>query len=116
MNHWIRQPVTFNIITVLSLVAITIATFTAGAGRVYDDAKAEALLEQLAAESEAVDEIMVAFVKETRVSRRQHVNNIILMVFVAVLASFAANYFGRRRHHDNVARIRELQAQLGGIS
>ena len=115
MSQWIRQPLTYNIITIMSLVVALFAVL-ATSGAVSDNAKAEVTLEQLAAETDAVDEAMLASVKESRDRRNQHGSYIYLMAVIAVLSNFAANYFGRGRNHSNVARIRELEAQLDANS
>ena len=116
MDHWIRQPVTYNVITIVSLLLFVFLTAFGGGPSVASLFRADALLEQLAAESQVVDEAMVASAIESRNRQSENAGNIYLMVAIALLSSFAANYFGRGRHHRNVARIRELEAQLGSRS
>lgn len=116
MNSFIRQPVAFNAITIASLAVFIFLTAFSGGERDNAHARAEVMLEMMVAEGGAVDEASLASAKEALVNRNQAAGNIYLMVVVAVISSFAANYIGRGRHFNNTARIRELEAQLGAKS
>ena len=113
MSHWLRQPVTYNVFTVVTLLAVLLLVIATGLSLVGTQSVALATLEQLARETDLVDEAMLASVRADLESRLQGVVTVVLMIFVAMLSSFAANYLGRGRHHSNLSRIRELEARLG---
>ena len=69
-------------------------------------------LEELAEESDLVDETVVSSLVADQEQRRGIFTDVIVVMVIAILANVVANYLGRGRHHANTARIRELEAEL----
>ena len=114
MKHRLMQPVVFNVIIIVGLVLTLVLAVAESPSRLVTQTMAMTTLEQLAAETDLVDETTLANVRTDDANRGSLTGTVTVLLLVAILANFIANYLGRGRHHSNSARIRELEAQLGG--
>ncbi len=114
MKHRLMQPVVFNAIMIVGLVLILVLGVIDGPARLVARMMTMRTLGQLAAETDLVDEATLANLSTETADRNSASITMIVLLLVAILANFIANYLGRGRHHRNLARIRELEAQLGG--
>ena len=114
MKHRLMQPAVFNAIMIVGLVLIFVLGVAEGPKRLVAQMESMRTLGQLAAETDLVDEAMLANLRAETADRNSLSITMAVLLLVAILANFIANYLGRGRQHKNMARIRELEAQLGG--
>ena len=112
MNERIR-PVVFNVITIAALlIALVQLVLVSPMYTMPATAEAIQLLVELAQESDAVEETLIALLAGD-VSRRKWLGNgMIVTMGIAILANGIANYLGRGRQRMNQDRIRQLEAEL----
>ena len=115
MNEPIR-PVVFNVITIAALL-IALAQLVLVFPMYTMPATTEAiqLLEELAQESDAVEETLIDLLANDLMRRRWLGNSMIVTMGIAILANVIANHLGRGRQRVNVARIRQLEADLDAM-
>ena len=114
MKHRLMQPAFFNAIMIVGLALIFVLGVAEGPTRLVAHMESMRTLGQLAAETDLVDEAMLANLRAETADRNSMSITMAILLLVAILANFIANYLGRGRQHKNLARIRELEAQLGG--
>jgi len=107
------RPVVFNVITIAALL-IALAQLVLVFPMYAMPATTEAiqLFEELAQESDAVEETLIELLENDLVRRKWLGNGMIVTMCIAILANVIANYLGRGRQRMNQARIRQLEADL----
>ncbi len=107
------RPVVFNVITIAALL-IALAQLVLVFPMYAMPATTEAiqLFEELAQESDAVEETLIELLANDLVRRKWLGNGMIVTMCIAILANVIANYLGRGRQRMNQARIRQLEADL----
>ena len=115
MNSKLLQPVVFNAITIVAMLYALSQLVIEGPRLLASSTEITMTLEELALESELVDENLIATFAADQEQRRGLFNEIIVVMAIAIVANVVANYLGRGRHHANTARIRELEAELRGM-
>ena len=115
MNGKLLPPVVFNAITIVAML-YALSQIVVDGPRLRSSTTGITLaLQELAQESELVDEALVSSFVADQKQRRGLFNEIIVVMVIAILANVAANYFGRGRQRANTTRIRELEAELRGL-
>ena len=109
------QPVVFNAITIVAMLYSLSQMVIEGPKLLASSASITVALEELAEETELVDETLVSSFVADQEQRRSLFNEIIVVMAIAIVANVVANYLGRGRHHTNIARIRELEAEVRGL-
>ncbi|MDE0313210.1 MAG: hypothetical protein OXI52_13180 [Caldilineaceae bacterium] len=109
------QPVVFNAITIVAML-YALSQMVIEAPRLLSSSTAIMIeIEKLAQVSDTADESLVSTFAADQSQRRNLFNEIIVVMVVAIVANFIANYLGRGRHHTNTSRIRELEAELRAL-
>ncbi|MCZ0938109.1 MAG: hypothetical protein OXJ55_05710 [Caldilineaceae bacterium] len=112
MNKPVR-PVVFNVITIASLLfALVQLVLVSPMYAMPATTEAIQLLGELAQESDAVEETLIALLADDLMRRKWLGNGMIVTMGIAILANVIANYLGRGRQRMNQARIRRLEAEL----
>lgn len=111
MKGKILQPVVFNLITIVAMM------FTLFQGMVAVSQNTAApevieLIEELVEKGGIEDATLGPRLEAERQQRLRLANYIMISMMIAILANVFANYFGRGRHFENTARIRELEAEI----
>lgn len=115
MNGKLLQPVVFNAITIVGMLYALSQMVTAEPRLQASSTEISTALEELAQNSELVDESLVATFAADQDLRRGLSNEIILIMVIAIAANIVANYLGRGRHQTNTSRIRELEEELRAL-
>ncbi|MDE0198233.1 MAG: hypothetical protein OXK78_08570 [Caldilineaceae bacterium] len=112
MTGKLLQPVVFNAITIVAML-YALSQMVIEAPRLLSSSTAIMIeIEEIAQESDLLDESLVTTFAADQAQRRNLFNEIIAVMVVAIVANFIANYLGRGRQHTNIARIRELETEL----
>jgi len=115
MTGKLLQPVIFNAITIVAMLyALTQLVFE-GPRLLSSSTEITMALEEVVQNSDLLDESLVSKFATDQAQRRGLFNEIIVVMIIAIVANFVANYLGRGRHHTNTTRIRELEAELRAL-
>lgn len=114
MKGKLFQPVVFNVITIVAMLFSLFQIVAGGVDRTTRTAQAIQLLEELVEEGVIEDEGIVSGVATDQSMRASLATTLYLTMLIAIVANVIANYLGRGRHHENLSRIRELEAELRG--
>jgi len=115
MEGKLLPPVIFNAITIVAMLYALSQIITDGPRLRAATTGITMTLQELAQESELVDEALISSFVADQEQRRGLFNEIIVVMLTAILANVAANFFGRGRQKANTARIRELEEELRGL-
>ena len=115
MKGNLLQPVVFNVITIVAMLYALGQLVFEGPKLLTSSTGLIVMLDELAEESDLVDETVVSSFTADQEQRRAIFNNVIVVMVIAIAANVVANYLGRGRHHTNLSRIRELEAELRGL-
>lgn len=115
MNGKLLQPVVFNAITIVAMLYALSQMVTEGPRLLASSTGITLALEELAQDSDQVDESLIETFAADQDQRRGLFNEIIVVMVIAIVANVIANYLGRGRHHANTTRIRELEAELRAV-
>ena len=113
MKGRLFQPVLFNLVTIVAML-FSLFQLVAVSQRTATTEVIE-LFEELAAEGGIEDETLSVRLAAEQDQRLRLANYILATLMIAILANVVANYIGRGRHHENTARIRELEAEIRGM-
>lgn len=111
----LNQPVIFNIITIATLLFCIYQVVEIAPGRTMP-ATDEALqiLARLSQENDVADVTLALGLANDQVRRQRLTYSLVVTMSIAILANAIANLLGRQRQRTNVARIRNLEAELRG--
>lgn len=115
MKGKLLPPVVFNAITIVAMLFALSQMVTEVPRLLANSTMIMLALEELAQESDQVDESLIATFAADQDQRTGLFNEIIVVMVIAIVANVIANYLGRGRHFANTARIRELEAELRAI-
>ncbi len=112
MTSVIRLPVVFNVLTIVAMLFAMFQVIAGASGPGTRTAEVIQLLEGLANDGVLEDDTLVPGLYSDQEMRSQLDNYLMVTMAIAIVANFIANYLGRGRHHSNLSRIRELEAEL----
>ena len=112
MKGKLLPPVVFNAITIVAMLFALSQMVTEVPRLLASSTMIMLALEELAQESDQVDESLIETFAADQDQRTGLFNEIIVVMVIAIVANVIANYLGRGRHFANTARIRELEAEL----
>lgn len=115
VTNIVRLPVVFNLITIVAMLFSLFQVVAGDSGDSTSSAEAVQFLETLADEGVEVDESLISGLAADRDMRSRLANYLIATMVIAIVANVIANHLGRGRQTTNIARIRELEAELSGL-
>ena len=109
------QPVVFNIITIAASLFCLFHVLTVQNRLLPATTEALQLIVEHAPQSDAVDDTLSLRLATDHEWRLSLWNSVSVTVVVVILANAIAYYLGRGRQRMNRDRIRQLEAELGGL-